>query len=690
MSVDGPGSGMTEPVGDVLESQTPTRRRGFRRGRLVAGAVALAVLGLGLAGGGYVASIPTPELPELPSSTTVYYNDGTVLARLGSVDRTPLASTEIATTIQQVAVAAEDPGFWTSRTGEISRSVVRTGMDISSTTMASRARIAVQAWKLDGQRSKEEILEYYLNAIPFGRNVYGIEAAAREYFDKTARADAPAEQRLTTAEAMVLLAIVRQPYPDPDDPAGSPGYDPAAGQIAAANSQRRWAEIRDSMVALSYLSAADAAALTYPSTVRPFTGPAADNGFGTPAGLVVNHVLDELTHTDLSPFKGRTWESIASGGYSITTTLDPRAQHALERTADGAVSGSVMSGEPSNLQTAGVVVEPATGRVLAYFGGHDGRGSDYASFYFDENSEATGVGRHPPGSSFMAYTLAAALKANFSLQSRWQWTPHQQDGRGAANPVRNKGECVSDRTSMTGTCSLLEATTSSLYVPLYDVTLGVTPFKVLELARDVGIDYMWNDSRERQDLRPPSDLTRVVGPQFDIVLGIGQYPVTVLDQANAMATFAAGGLRADAHFVRQVTKGAEVLYREVLPAPDQARVLTAAQSADLTYALSQGTGSNTLAMKTGDWEFNPSADQNAHAWSVGYSSTLAMAVWIGNKADEQAIIDRQGNPIGGAGLPSTILRTVMTDAQRELGLNPSPFPPPAFGGRLDPPLSVPA
>ena len=71
--------------------------------------------------------------------------------------------------------------------------------------------------------------------------------------------------------------------------------------------------------------------------------------------------------------------------------------------------------------------------------------------------------------------------------------------------------------------------------------------------------------------------------RFDTVLGIGQYPVTVLDQANAMATFAAGGLRAQAHFVQQLTAGNRVVYHDTPPDPSQPRVLNADALADVSY-----------------------------------------------------------------------------------------------------------
>jgi membrane peptidoglycan carboxypeptidase len=641
-------------------ARRPRRTRGQRL--LIAGCVLVALAGVAFAGGTlYVDSIPTPQLQSLPSGTTVLYRDGSVLARLGSIDATVLNAGQLLTELQQVAVAAEDPDFWTDGTGPITRSVVRRATATEPTTMAGKVRLVAQAWKLDHTYSKDDILAYYLNATPFGRQTYGVEAAARVYFGKTARADAPAERRLTLAEAMLLLTLVRQPYPDVDNPEASPGFDPAASARAEENSRRRWAEIRDSMVARQFLTADAAAGHSYPAPLPPVSGPNARSaGLTAPAALVVNHVLDELTHTTGSPFENMPWHQIEDGGFTITTTIDPGLQQELERAADETVAGSAMNGQPQNLQAAGVVVQPGTGRVLAYFGGHDGLGSDYAGFYFDEKREATGVGRYPPGGSFLPYTLAAALKSGYSLQSRWQWTTHVQLGRPSSNPIRNDSTCGSDVTG-TGMCSLLESVASTLYVPMYDVTVGVGPAKVLEAARDAGIDSMWNDSRERQNLRT-ADLARLTPSQFDIVLGIGQYSVTVLDQANAMATFAAGGLRATAHFVQTVRQGEEIMYAEILPNPDQPRMLTPTQAADLTYALTWTGPSSpnaTVATKTGWWEFDKDPSRPAHAWSLGYTPELAVAIHIGNRAEDRPLTDRNGASVFGGGLPNTILRRVI-------------------------------
>jgi membrane peptidoglycan carboxypeptidase len=659
-------------VPEEPDHRDPQRPPRWRRRALVAAAVVLTLVGAGLAGAAYYyRSVEYVGLRPLPASTVLYYADGTVLARLGHLNRDPVALGQMIPTVAQVAVAAEDPDFWTSHAGAITRSVARQAADIRDDSTSAWARVGVIAWKVEDAYSKEEILDYYLNSVPFGRNAYGVEAAARVYFGKTARVAAPPEQQLTLAEVMALVARVDRPE-DPD----------------AAVARQRWGEIRDAMVDAGALTAAEAAALTYPEPRPPVAGPSENE---RPAAIVVNHVLDELSHTG-GAFKDRTWESIETGGYSIYTTLDSRAQAALESTADETVAGSVMNGQPQQMVAAAVVVEPGTGRVLAYYGGHEGLGNDYAGFYYDQAGEATGFGRYPPGQSFVVHTLAAALKAGISLRSTWQWTPHEQVGRPQSNPIRNASRCTSDA-SATGVCSLLDSTTQSLNVPFYDVTLSVSPAKVLEMSRDAGIDYMWNDDWERQDLRSVTNWGEVTPSKFDIFLGIGQYPVTVLDQANAMATYASGGLRARAHFVAKVIKGDEIVVAEALPNPDQPRVLGAAAAADLTYALSLNPSGQLPAIdsasKTGVWEYANRADANAHAWMVGYTSSLAMAVHIGSRAEETPLIDRNGATVWGSGLPAMIYRAFMTKAYQDMKLIQKPFAPPVFGGRLDPPLSVP-
>jgi membrane peptidoglycan carboxypeptidase len=684
-----------------------------RRLLSIAFALALVLGGSGVVGASmYFDSVQLTTQLDFPETTQVLYSDGTVLARLGETTRYELPYDRIIQPVKDAIVAAEDQTFWTNEgvdiggvlraawnnlTGgslqggsTITQQYARLAYELKGVTYQRKIKEAILAWKMNDAMTKEQILEAYLNAVPFGRSAYGVEAAARAFFNKTADNTAPPEQQLTMAEAMVLVAMVKQPYPDPADPEGSPGYDPTYSEAAANNARERFEYIRDQLVKTGVMSAEEAAQLTFPDTVVPYEPQG--NGLEGPGGHIVNQVLSELTHTPGSPFYGaKDWTFISEGGYQIYTTIHPGAQAAAVNAASR--SGSIMAGEPENLQAALVAVQPGTGRVLAYYGGDSGIGTDYAGVYLDENGDLMGSGYHPPGSSFKVYTLAAALKANFSLRSYWRWNPYTMpDGR---DDIRNASTCGNLPAGDERPCSLLQSTISSLNVPFYQITLSVGAGNVLALARDAGIRWMWNDNREPFDLTAQPDMGAVVPSQFGPHLGIGQYPVTVLDHANGMATMAAAGLPADVHFVERVTKGDAIIYGEKLD-PDRPRILTPQQANDLTYALSQVDSADVnigwdTAGKTGTWEYN-NTNENAHAWMVGFSRRIAAAVWVGNRDAEQPLRDARGEKVWGAGLPATIWRQFMADAtaaMNEPKVN-TKFNPPNYVGNTMPPGAVPS
>jgi membrane peptidoglycan carboxypeptidase len=631
-------------------------RRARRRRVLLALVISPLLVAVGLtAAAYYVDTIPAPADLTLPEATTVYYADGTTpMARLGSENRTILGFDDMNAAVKQSIVAAEDRAFWST----ITQQYVRTAAGLKGVTFARKTREAMLAWKMDRSYSKDKILEFYLNTVPFGRGAYGVEAAAQAYFGKTTRRTAPESQQVTVAEAMVLASVVKQPEPDPADPNGNPGYDPARGGKAAANALLRWQYVRDGMVALGYLTGAQAAAMQYPHTVRPLDLSVPDNGLNSPTGLVVNHVLSELRTSQ--PFAGQAPDYIRNGGFRIVTTVDSRAQAVAEAAADirRPTAPPVDQGQPANWQAALVAIEPGTGRVLAYYGGNDGTGADFAGWYYDANGEAHGYGEHPPGSSFKVYDLAEALRQGISLSSHWDSPAVKEfpnSGRTNASPtgpVRN-----SSSASCQPDCTLIQATVASLNVPFFDLTEKLGPTNVLDMASKAGIDSMWTDATGQQapvrvDLRPASgtdndaaaNKNAPTAKSFSTEVGIGQYGVTVLDHANGMATFAAGGERAQAHFVRAVYRHGDLVYAEQLT---QSPVgLTPAQVDELTSVLAQVPSAKLpdgwdAAGKTGTWQAGNSSTQNAHVWMVGYTRALAVAVWVGT-TDGKALKTRDG------------------------------------------------
>jgi len=701
------------------------------RTRIIAATAAVTLLlsGTGLAlGTYYVDSVPTPAQLELPESTTVYYADGkTPMAKLGTENRTILAFDEMNDAVKQSIVAAEDQTFWTNEgvdfgsvlraaknnvTGgqtqgasTITQQYARIAADLQGVTYSRKLREAVMAWKLDDEYPKEQILEFYLNTVPFGRGAYGIEAAAQSFFGKTANRNAPPNAQVTVAEAMVLAAMVKQPEPDPNDPEGHPGYDPTRNAVARENSVARWNYVRDGMVTLGYLTREQADQLRYPDTVKKFDAGAHQSGLDLPTGLVVSHVLSELRQTDA--FRDKPADYIRNGGFRIITTIDKRVQEAAEAAADirRPTAPEVVRGQPKNWQAALVAIEPGTGRVLGYYGGSNGAGADYAGWYYDEAGKPAGFGQHPPGSSFKVYDLAEALRQKISVKSRWDSPATKEfpdSGRtkgSAAGPIRNvsSAECQPD-------CTLWEATVASLNVTFFGLTEELGPANVIDMATRAGIDSMWANVKGqphpvRVELRgkPGEEVAR----HFSTEVGIGQYGVTVLDHANGMATFAAGGKRADAHFVRSVTRDGEEVYAEQLAQADigldQERINQLNWTLSKVEAAKLDNGWDS-AGKTGTWQLGNSTNQNAHTWMVGYTRALAAAVWLGT-TDGKALRTRNGSTeVFGSSYPGPIWRQFMATATAALKLDKEKFrfgepkfpdeaPSPGTNGTTAPPPS---
>jgi membrane peptidoglycan carboxypeptidase len=596
---------------------------------------------VGLAAGGvaiWAGDVDTPDQIRQPATTTLYYSDGTtVLAQLGEVDRYPLAYDDMVDAVPAAAVAALDPGFWDDSISPISRAYARIAYGIQGGSWSDRANVAVLAHRLEDEVPRKKILEYYLNAVPFGRNAYGIEAAAAAYFGKSARGDADAQHRLTPAEAIFL---------------------------AARLGTKSFADIKKSMIDGGAISAAEAGDAPTPlaDKARPnyhdLTGP---------AGLVVPHVLAELTTAEGSAFRGWTWRAVAEAGLRVVTTLDVRVQKDVVAAADQKTPDSALFGQPANLQAAVVVVEPGTGRVLGYYGGPDGTGSDFAGIFRVEDGGLAGFGAHRPGTSFAPYTLVAALKAGISADSAWPTTAPAS----VAEYLRDLSVCANP-------CRLSDATARGIRTVLYGATEKIGAGAVIDVAQAAGVEHLWDDRHKHVELAAGRGAS--LTPFFDSFVGVGRYPVTVLDQANGMATFGAGGVRATAHFVRAVYWGDHgATYSDRLPSLGAPRVLSDDQAATLARTLVQTAASRMLpdiptAAVSGFAPMESNQAAVAHAWTIGYTTQLAVAVWVGNRGPEQALRTAEGRTIYGSGVPASIFQRVVHDSYRDLGLKAAPLP----------------
>jgi len=695
---------------------SPRRKRAMRRNIILSSFALLIMLsGVVVVGGTYYFdSVAMPDkLPVPDQSTVIYYSDGkTPMAKFGSQNRTIIPMAQIPKDLQHAVVSAEDSTFYTNsgvdfkgvlraawnnfsggdRQGAstITQQYARKMADLEGITYARKLREATLAMKLSQNYSKDEILWAYLNSVYFGRGAYGVEAAAQAFFGKDA-------QQLTVEEDMVLAGLIKQPEPDSS---GNKGFDPNNSLPDATD---RWKYVKDQMVKGGFLQKAAADKMVYPTTwKKPGDTSASEFGKDTPTGFVVHQVMSELTHNTNNKF---TAENLKSGGFKIITTINKAYEDAAIAVADDTVKGSVMSVQPTNLQASLVAIEPGTGRVLAYYGGHNGSGGDYAGIWSDpvlDNGDWSGY-NHNPGSTFKMYTLAAALAKGISIDSYWDGPQSKEfpnSGRvngSPAGPVRNAATAACQPN-----CTLIEATVASLNVPFFDLTEHLGTANVIESAAKAGIDSMWanvagQSTPVRTDLRGKSG--RDLAPLFSTEVGIGQYGITPLDHANGMATFAAGGKRAQAHFVKEVKKGEDQVYSETLTQTEIG--LDQKQIDMLDYTLNQVPTARfsddwDSAGKTGTWQFGKSEDQNAHVWMVGYTRALAAAVWVGTNDGGPLITGAGSSRVFGSTHAGPIWQQFMRDATDAMDfdeglrkfnapvLTPSPSPSPSESPEPEP------
>ncbi|HTJ34784.1 MAG TPA: transglycosylase domain-containing protein [Dactylosporangium sp.] len=746
-AVVGGGDGGEPPVdGDAIKPGSKSsagRAKKRRRRNIIIASIAafIMIFGIGIvAGTYYFDTVALPDDLSLNQSTTIYYSDGvTPMARIGE-NRTVLPLNKIPTDVQHAVVAAEDNSFYTNdgvdykgvvraawnnisggdRQGAstISQQYARRWADLEGVTYARKLREAVIALKLNQQYSKDEIMAMYLNVVYFGRGAYGIEAAAQAYFGK------PAE-KLEMNEGMVLAGLIKNPE---GSGKGSP-FDP---NIDKKQAQDRFDYIKGQMLKLKFCSEADAPTkMKYPEKViTPAewrANASQSQNLSKPEGLIVHHVLGEvaaltdpktgsLLYEDIDAKGDKNFDKIRNGGLKIVTTVDKDMQPIAVREASRNKESN-MNNQPPNLQAALVAVEPGTGGVKAYYGGDNGNGNDYAAYYNDPvlgNGKDSCCGGHPPGSTFKVYTLATALMAGYKTDSMWNGVPRDFPPDRTAklgNQVKNATEGpVPDCDSGSGQwCTLKEITVQSLNVPFYAMTreiLGAP--KVIDTARAAGITDMWATVQgqalpQRIDLRTKTGAD--VSPKyFSNEVAFGQYPITVLEHAGGLATFAAKGVAVKTHFLKEVWKDSKKTYQEVIK-PQKIPGFTDQMADDLAYILqdvpkhygltnNQGVspGGYNLAGKTGTWQLgNTTSKGNAHAWMGGFvpydpskkSNGLAAAVWVGNKDNEQAIKFTNGQPIIGGKLPGPIWRDFMDAALKKVNTPKLKFPPARGTGSKD-------
>jgi membrane peptidoglycan carboxypeptidase len=443
------------PADDVLPQGVARRRLPRRRTVAVALLVpsALAVLGLGVLFA--TVDVPRPETLANPQVSLITYRSGEELGRVGAQNRVEVPLSRVSEAARLAVLSAENRDYY-SEPGISPKGIVRAALAnvrgggvkqgastitqqyaknaylTQERTVSRKLKEVVIAVKLDRSYSKDEVLEFYLNTVYFGRGAYGVEVAAQTYFGKPAA-------ELSAAEGAVLAALLRSPS----------AYDPADDPKDA---RERWEYVVRGMQEEGWL---EGAAPAYPTVLPKPEG----DVLGGPEGYLVRQVQDELEALGFPEAR------IRSGGLRVVTTLDRRAQAAAVESVH-AVTGEDL---PEGVHRALVAVEPGTGRIRAEYAG-----TDYVARPF--NSATQGVAQ--AGSSFKPYVLAAALDSRMSLRTKMNGASPQTFGD---YEVSNYGD------EQFGDIDLVQATAHSVntvYVPLAEKAGLHT---VSDVARRLGV-----------------------------------------------------------------------------------------------------------------------------------------------------------------------------------------------------------
>jgi membrane peptidoglycan carboxypeptidase len=379
--------------------------------------------------------------------------------------------------------------------------------------------------------------------------------------------------------------------------------DPSNGKASKEVLKGRYQYVLDGMASAGDITStqADQAKQNLPK----FPKIAAQSKYGGQRGFMLTMVRDELHQMGYSD------DVIDGGGLRVTTTFTPAAMKAAE---DGVLAQKPDGFGDKELHIAAATVQPGTGALLGFYAGQD---------YLDSEINWASAGGMV-GSTMKPITLATALTSGFSLKDTFQGTSPYTFPDGLT--VQNEGEGTgtnygSQVTALYG----LEQSINTAYVDM-SASIPQGPSKILETANKIGIPPT---KASKQYPGIPSTSRDL---DADALITLGKARVSAINMANAYATFANGGVRADVHVIKKVVdrSGENPKVYQVA----NTRAVGRDIDADVSYAMQQvvqhGTGEAALALgrpaagKTGT-ATNDKGDVSS-AWFIGYTPQLATAV----------------------------------------------------------------
>ena len=584
----------------------------------------------------YAKDLPRPEVfteRQLIQSTKIFDRTGEILLYdiYGEEKRTYVSSEKISEHLKKAVIATEDANFY-SHFGidakgiirallsdikimrpvyggsTISQQLIRSSFLTLEKTAERKIREIILSLELDRRYPKDQILEWYLNQVPFGSNAYGVEAASQTYFKKSA-------SEISLAEAAILASLIRAPtYLSP--------YRNLEELLVRKN------YVLDRMAALGYITKEEAE-----------ISKNEELEFAKPEPVKAPYFILEYVKPYLETQYSEDF--LRERGLRVYTTLDWELQQLAEKLIEEGVKRNQAHGA---YNAALVAINPQTGEVLSMIGG-----AGYYQNPFPQNCipgknckldpqfNVATLGLRQPGSAFKPFVYAVAFnngytpetivsdeRTNFGIWGEKIYVPENYDGL------------------FRGEISLRDSLAQSI---------NVSSVKTLYLAGKTGLeqpltinDFSGQEGIFLEGLKNSIELVKEMGITTlekplsaygpSIVLGGGE--VKLLEIASAYGVFATEGLKVPPVGILRIEDAQGNIIQEnrrslkrVLPV-QTARMINDVLSDNEARSPIFGPVSS-LYLKDYQVAAKTGTTQNYQdAWAIGYTPSIVVGVWAGN------------------------------------------------------------
>ena len=607
-----------------------------------------------------------PQIPDPQSIITRRINEATkifdregrtaLFSVHGEEKRTIVQFEEISEHMKKAVIAAEDDNFYNHRGldikgviraifinlkerafsqggSTITQQLVKNSLLGREKTFSRKFKEVILSLQIEQKFEKDQILWMYLNQVSFGSNIFGVEEAGYGYFGKSAR-------ELTLNESVILASMLK-----------APSYYSPYGSHKDELIERK-NTLLEKMFKSGLISRED---MTSAKNEEMKLASPASGGFLAPHFvMMVKEYLVEKYGEDL----------IQNGGLRVYTTLNWELQQKAEEIIDKYADRNEKLFKDGN--AALVALDPKNGEILALVGSRD-----YFNIEKEGNFNVITAFRQP-GSAFKPIVYSVALDKGLTDKTilfdvKTEFNPYCPP-EGNQEKDQYGLECYHPQNSdekFRGTVTLRQGLGSSLNIPSVKVLYLSGIKDSIKRAEDLGIKFL-GDTED-----------------FGLSLVLGGGDVRPLDLTSAYGVFANDGVYNQPSFIIRVEDPSGNILEESNPEPQRkiseqtARMMNDMLSDNSARALLFGLNSplyipgRSIAAKTG------TTQKFRDAWTIGYSPSLVVGVWVGN--NDNAEMTREG---GGVSAGGPIWKEFLTEALKESPPEEFQKPEPVFVDKI--------